>query len=344
MNSVKIDYALQSQSHLKERIEMVKNVTSPKKESPKISTAAEWKAKTSKEKTKVTTLPSDAVKEMMNKHQSGIYESMKRFNEIVSEMSWSMEAVLADFRRTVLLFIFQALESISHLAPVFASVFKKYQTFVKSVNETGWLPYYSVPFHYVEECDGNIDLLENSLSNYYTTHWDEIRRDIESRLRSYHVSEETKETFREALSVHEGKNYRCVSAPLFSAIEKEFYFLTGKNPSKILSVPFDTLQNLTSHEIIKELTGHWPQGDSGSIQAYFWVLLDRLVNHVYKTVKYENRKEYEQDFTPNRHAVAHGLVSYSKHKHSMNMIIMADFIFQILPPKKLFHEKTISKN
>ena len=42
---------------------MVKNVTSPKKESPKISTAAEWKAKTSKEKTKVATL--------------GMYESMK---------------------------------------------------------------------------------------------------------------------------------------------------------------------------------------------------------------------------------------------------------------------------
>ena len=308
---------------------MVRKVTSPKKESPKISTAAEWKAKTSKEKTKVTTLPSDAVKEMMNKHQLEIYKSMKRFSEIVSEMSWSMEAV---FRP-----IFQSLESsISHLATVFAPVFKKYQTFIKSVKETGWLPYYSVPFHYVEECDGNIDLLENRLSNYYTTHWDEIHRDIESRLRSYHVSEETKETFREALSVHEGKNYRCVSAPLFSAIDREFYFLTDQNPSKILyeSAPFDTLQNLTPHEIIKELTGHWPQGDSGPIQAYFWVLLDRLVNHVYKTVNDENRKEYEQDFTPNRHAVVHGRVSYSKHKHSMNMIIMADFIFQILPQEE----------
>ena len=317
---------------------MVRKVTSPKKESPKISTAAEWKAKTSKEKTKVTTLPSDAVKEMMNKHQLEIYKSMKRFSEITSEVFRSAAALFPIFQA-----FFQTLESISQkLAPHI----EKYQTFIKSVNETGWLPYYSVPFHYVEECDGNIDLLENRLSNYYTTHWDEIRRDIESRLGSYHVSEETRETFREALSVHEGKNYRCVSAPLFSVIDREFYFLTGQNPSKILyeSASFDTLQNLTSHEIIKELTGHWPQGDSGPIQAYFWVLLDRLVNHVYKTVNDENRKEYEQDFTPNRHAVVHGRVSYSKHKHSMNMIIMADFIFQILPLKKLFHEKTISKN
>ena len=56
---------------------MVKKVTSPKKKSPKVSTPAEWKAKTSKEKTKVTTLPSDAVQEMMNKHQLEIYKSMK---------------------------------------------------------------------------------------------------------------------------------------------------------------------------------------------------------------------------------------------------------------------------
>ena len=33
---------------------------------------------------------------------------------------------------------------------------------------------------------------------------------------------------------------------------------------------------------------------------------------------------------PNRHASIHGLVSYSTFKHSMNMIIMADYIFQIL--------------
>ena len=301
---------------------MVKKVTSPKKESPKISTAEEWKAKTSKEKIKVTTLPSDAVKEMMNKHLLGISESMKRSSELMSEMSRSIEAVLRPL-----------LESISHLAPVFRA-YKKYQTFVESVNETGWLPYYSVPIHYVEECDGNIDLLENRLSNYYTTHWDEIRRDIESRLGSYHVSEETKETFREALSVHEGKNYRCVSAPLFSVIDNE------------LRVHFcgDLTARITYPAIIEKLNYHVLQGDLITRQTYFWVLLDRLMNHLYKTVNDENRKEYEQDFTPNRHAVVHGLVSYSTHKHSMNMIIMADFIFQTLTLKKLVHEKTISKN
>ena len=304
---------------------MVKNVTSPKKKSPKISTPAEWKAQTSKEKTKVTTLPSDAVKEMMNKHQLEIYKSMKRFSEITSEVSRSAAALFPIFQA-----FFQTFESISHLAPVF----KKYQTFIKSVNETGWLPYYSVPFHYVEECDGNIDLLENRLSNYYTTHWDEIRRNIESRLRSYHVSEETRETFREALSVHEGKNYRCVSAPLFSVIDNE------------LRVHFcgDLTARITYPAIIEKLNYHVLQGDLITRQTYFWVLFDRLMNHLYKTVNNGNRKEYEQDFTPNRHAAVHGLVSYSTHKHSMNMIIMADSIFQTLTLKKLVHEKTISKN
>ena len=60
---------------------MVRKVTSPKKESPKISTAAEWKAKTSKEKTQVTT--------------SGIYESMKHLSEtgarFKQQLSWSVK-------------------------------------------------------------------------------------------------------------------------------------------------------------------------------------------------------------------------------------------------------------
>ena len=211
---------------------------------------------------------------------------------------------------------------ISHLAPVF----KKYQTFVKSVNETGWLPYYSVPIHYVEECDGNIDLLENRLSNYYTTHWDEIRRDIESRLESYHVSEETRETFREALSVHEGKNYRCVSAALFSVIDNE------------LRVHFcgDLTARITYPAIIEKLNYHALQGDLIARQVNVWFVFDRLVNHVYKTVNDGNRKEYEQDFTPNRHAAVHGLVSYSTHKHSMNMIIMAGFHFSDASPEEAF--------
>ena len=31
----------------------------------------------------------------------------------------------------------------------------------------------------------------------------------------------------------------------------------------------------------------------------------------------------------------HGLVPYSTHKHSMNILILTDYVFQILPPMKV---------
>ena len=36
--------------------------------------------------------------------------------------------------------------------------------------------------------------------------------------------------------------------------------------------------------------------------------------------------------SPNRHAAMHGLVPYPTHKHSLNMLILADYVFRVLPP------------
>ena len=44
-----------------------------------------------------------------------------------------------------------------------------------------------------------------------------------------------------------------------------------------------------------------------------------------------NIADVRKDFLPNRHAAVHGLVAYSEHKHSMNMLVMTDCIFQMLP-------------
>ena len=48
--------------------------------------------------------------------------------------------------------------------------------------------------------------------------------------------------------------------------------------------------------------------------------------------KREKREKFARDPVPNRHAAMHGLVSYSTHKHSMNMLILTDYVFEILPP------------
>jgi hypothetical protein len=36
------------------------------------------------------------------------------------------------------------------------------------------------------------------------------------------------------------------------------------------------------------------------------------------------------DPVPNRHAALHGLLPYAAQKHSMNMLIVADFLFQVI--------------
>ena len=197
--------------------------------------------------------------------------------------------------------------------------FVRYKKFIDAVRPTGWLPYYTVPIDIVEECGDDVSLLEAGLTGFYENNWENIRQDIETRLDLYHISEETKETFREALSAHATGHYRCVCRVLFPQIEREFRIRFFEDAAR--SIP--SKEMLEKLESLK-LKNFLPR------EAYGWILLDRLVSHLYEKVDDGNKAQYEEDYVPNRHASAHGLVQYSTIKHSMNMIMMADYIFQIL--------------
>lgn len=258
----------------------------------------------------------------MDKHSLEIDEFVDRLNKsaapIVQKLSEALQQLEAAFRPFAqeLVLISQA---IAPLAP-HVELFVRYHKFIDSVSATGWLPYHSVPIQYVEECDGNTPLLERRLSIFYKANWDNIRQDIESRLDAYRVSEETRATFREALSAHEMGHYRCVCRVLFPEIDRTFraHFFD------------DQARRISSKKMIKELTDRGSLEDFMPREAYGWVLFGRLIEHLYENVDDGNRKKFGQDFVPNRHASLHGLIPYSTHKHSVNMIIMADYIFQIL--------------
>ena len=147
-----------------------------------------------------------------------------------------------------------------------------------------------------------------------------IRQDIESRLGQYQISEEAKATFREALSAHSNRHYRCVCRVLFPEIDRQFRIHFFE----------DEAGSISSTKMLERLTNRGSLENFMPREAYGWILFDRLVHHLYEPVDDGNRTEFQQDFVPNRHAALHGLVPYSTHKHSMNMIIMADYIFQIL--------------
>ena len=221
----------------------------------------------------------------------------------------------------------QAMARISQaLAPYVEAIapyikgFVRYEKFIDSVRATGWLPYHTLPIDYVEKCAEDTALLENHISSFYKDTWNNIRQDIESRLSQYHISEETKETFREALSAHEIGHFRCVCCVLFPTIEGEFrrHFFE------------DSARSINSKKMLKKLTNRGELEDFLPREAYGWILFELLIEHLYEQVGDDNRQEYQKDYVPNRHASLHGLLPYSSHKHSINMIIMADYVFQVL--------------
>ncbi len=189
-------------------------------------------------------------------------------------------------------------------------------------SNSGWLPYYSGLIECVEEHAGDAISLDRMISAYYREHWTEIRRDIEGRMEAYEIDGEAKETLREVFSAHETGNYRSVCRTLFPEMER----LIRRNL-------FDDVGCIRTGEMVKKLAEHLAQDEALSQQALCLVTIGRHVEHMYARVDDDNRDRFEQSPIPNRHAAIHGRVSYSTHKHSMNMIIMADYLCQLLPPR-----------
>ena len=198
--------------------------------------------------------------------------------------------------------------------------FVRYHKFINAVRATGWLPYHTLSIDYVEECGDDVALLDDRLTIFYKNNWQGIRQDIETRLDRYHISEDTKATFLEALSAHGAGHYRCVCRVLFPDIDREFR----------IHLFDDNARSISSKKMLEKLTSRGELGNFLPREAYGWILFDRLVHHLFEPVDDRNRTQYEKDYVPNRHASTHGLVPYATLKHSMNMLIMADYIFQIL--------------
>ena len=198
--------------------------------------------------------------------------------------------------------------------------FARYHRFIESVAATDWLPYHTILIDYVEQCGDDLSLLDARMTSFYEDNWGDIRRDMEKRLDLYDIAQETRDTFREALCAHFIGHYRCVCRVLFPQVEREFRMHSFE----------DRAGPIASDKLLKGLTSRGELADFLPREAYGWILFTRLVHHLYEPVHSANRTKYAEDHVPNRHASIHGLVTYSTHKHSMNMIIMADYVFQIL--------------
>lgn len=191
---------------------------------------------------------------------------------------------------------------------------------IDSVLATGWLPHHTIGIDYIKESMVGTSSLESRIREYYEKNWLDIRHDIESRMACYRVSEEAKETFREAMDAHEAGHYRCVCRVLFPELDRE------------LRIRFfnDSTGRIDSREMLKALANRGSLEEYLQRSVFSYILFTQLATQLYKNVKESNKSQFELRDVPNRHAALHGLVRYTTHKHSMNMLVMTDYIFEIL--------------
>ena len=212
--------------------------------------------------------------------------------------------------------------------------------------EQGWVPNFATPYHLVAECGDDGARLQTSLLDYYTDNWVEVRTQLESRLSSYGIDDEAKATFREALGVHEAGFYRAVSRLLFPEFERLFRAaLFDGRAGRIRYNAF--MEKLVSDEE----ADHLGLGDFLIAGLQDLVLFKYVTEGVRKprasaddssgaTPEYApglavrlnktNIALARQSPIPTRHAVVHGLVTYSSQQSSLNAIFIADYVFSVL--------------
>lgn len=191
----------------------------------------------------------------------------------------------------------------------------------KLLDEAGWLPHYSTPFEVVDTCGGDLSVLSDHLATYYEERWPEVHQDVQSRLLRYDINDESKATLHQVLDAHAAGLYRCVCPALMLEIERV---------SRV-DLHEDSFETITSQHLLKELVAKLPISSFVPRGFYGLTLYRRLSDHLYEHISDPStRDRFARDPVPNRHAAVHGYVVYSSMQNSLNMIFMAEFIFQVI--------------
>jgi len=231
---------------------------------------------------------------------------------ILNEWSAAATPVLEEFDRMAA----AAAEAMETLQPSLKKFHERKQIH-DALDKVGWLPHPTVPYRLVEGCGDDLAQLDDRIADYYRSRWPEIRDEMESGLAEYHIDDDARATFREALIAHESELYSGICRWLFPEIER----MIGAGP------------RVGSRKMVEKLTESGDPTDRELRELFDWVMLQRLRTHAYERVITDDEvARFERDPVPNRHAAIHGRVAYSTHKHSMNMLILTDYVFRILPP------------
>lgn len=186
------------------------------------------------------------------------------------------------------------------------------------ISGAGWLPHKTTPLSLLKP-DMAPEEVHDVLSRFYTTEVDLVEQHFIDSVDRYNLDEQVWNTFHEALKCHRAGYYRATVRLLFPEIERvasvELY---GGKRKGIASLPE-----------FADKVGRLPLGKLPDVQAAL-NLFKKLEGHMYMSVWDDaTLLQVAADPVPNRHAAIHGFVDYKTMQHSINALIMADFIFQL---------------
>lgn len=193
------------------------------------------------------------------------------------------------------------------------------------IEGAGWLPHYTTPPELLEIEGLDAVLLDQAIGRYYQTQWAEVKEAFLRRLATYDIDDEAKQTFSVAIAMHEAGFYRGTSRLLFPEFER----IARKE------LHAGAMYTITSQDTLREEAGNLCPSEVEPAGVYGMTLFTRLTNHLYAhTRTAADLSAIAADPVPNRHAALHGLLAYDTPKNSINMLIMADFVFQVISALK----------
>lgn len=223
------------------------------------------------------------------------------------------------------------------LQPMFKKLSEQ-QAKAELVEQSGWLPHTTTPFHLIEE-GKTAEEVDEIVSTFYKDEWADVEATFLRHIDNHNVDEEAKACFREAIKAHKLGLYRTVPRTLFPEIERvasvEFYDGRHKATNRA-----GKLVNITSLPTIRDDISNLPAGEVLNYD-YGYHLFKKMEAHLYERVGEEPDEiaKFEADPVPNRHASLHGIVSYTSAKSSLNVLIMTDFLFHMMSRVKEYIEE-----
>jgi hypothetical protein len=211
-------------------------------------------------------------------------------------------------------------EQFRSLAPMLEQ-FTKQEARCKRLEEAGWLPHPASPWYLLDDDALSGEALNEAVEAYYIENWPSVKCSIEEAIADYTIDDEAKATFRETIAAHEAGLYRCVARTLFPEIERVSRAeIHGGAMDKIASQP--KLQEAISHLCPSDIARDGISGMS---------LYRKLIGHLYVSLPTPERvAAMAAEPVPNRHAAVHGYVAYNTLRHSVNALIIAEYLFHAI--------------